>query len=1164
MLQSTQTVCIKQILACIAVQFLFVNYSWAQSNTAIATAVEVSGEAWIVNEGANDRVLLSEGQSIRANELVVTGVNGKVALLLADETLLRLHFNSEFKLRAVAPVAGWLAKTKAALQSSYQLLKGEMWFRNKRRVADIEIETTHLSVTVRGTEFVVIANEDVTLVNMLEGRVSASNSYGSIDAQSGEQIIGQFGQAPFKRVLLNPDDAVQWTIRLPSLFSIDSLFSHYFENNDAIQKGQKESNTGIFSHALSLSQKGDYQQVIEILNKNRNNNKSGSSKDDTKRDGELLEAWAYLESGRIDKSVKLLEQFTKRYKSDLRGWQVLALSALLNNEKNRALEASIMATQLAPDNAESWLLKSYALQSQFELTQAENAAEQAVKQHAGLVSAWLQRATLAIAKGEYRSAERLVKNAQSASLHPTADIDATRGFIALAMGQRNQAQQYFSKALKLDGSFAPAYLGQALAAMEINDTEIALKSIATAVTIEPLNASYLNYYAKIAYETGRFERSIEMLQRAAELDSNDPTPFYLQAIIARDKNQDGKAVSLLKQASKLNDNRAVYRSRYLLDADLAVKNVDLSLSFQRFDFSAWAERRAIQALQLDRQNFSAHLMYANTLNNVPGRDSSFAAETLLARLLQPANANFFNIASDRSFLFDQPRLAAILGYTVGSFDNIDREVTLFGGSTVNNFAFQLNVLDAQSDGWRPTQNESLESFAAIGKWEPTINHSFYISALKQSLSDADELLRRFEFSSPSEPRDSRDNDIERIELGYNYRLNAGSRWLTYFDYQRSSSDITDASVDIDQLGFNTTVRDTINTIDFSSETAFVQSQYMTKLKRHDLVAGILFRYSELQRIDDVMGDIEVFDSIGNLVTTVENTAAPLLNINNNVRTEFISGYITDRWRFNDSWVAEAALYWDFFQNAEPLTDEEFQDTRLNGRIGLAGNIGSSQTVRAAAYRYTQPVSTLSRIDPVEVVGLGVYRHNVPGSFTDEASLSWELEMDRAYLQVLGFYSEVDVEGRQRFSTISNELFFESTMQQVRNRGVETRYNQFFTKNIGLSLSWSHFKIDDDFSPLNSREEDLVSLDLNFVYGNGISFDIEYIYRNLHGLSRVQDDEPSLTNIGFEYEFPKNLGLLKLEINNIEDNNFDWVTDSFVLDGRIPRRQYLATIEIYAD
>ena len=56
---------------------------------------------------------------------------------------------------------------------------------------------------------------------------------------------------------------------------------------------------------------------------------------------------------------------------------------------------------------------------------------------------------------------------------------------------------------------------------------------------------------------------------AKELDPNDPTPWFYSAIAKQTTNRPVEALRDLQKAIELNDNRAVYRSRLLLDADEA-------------------------------------------------------------------------------------------------------------------------------------------------------------------------------------------------------------------------------------------------------------------------------------------------------------------------------------------------------------------------------------------------------------------------------------------------------------------------------------------------------------------------------------------------------------------------------------------------------------------
>ncbi|NNC54816.1 MAG: FecR domain-containing protein, partial [Pseudomonadales bacterium] len=232
----------------------------AQQSTSIAArVVDVEGEAWYT-AAANDsaRTAVTKDLQVEAGGTIITGKRGKVALLLADESLVRLHHNSEFTLRTAAPTAGWLQNISSQLKSSYELLRGEMWFRNKRRQADIEIDTAHVSISVRGTEFSVVAKADVVTVTMLEGRIQARNEYGSVDASSGEQVVALRGQPPRKSILLTPDDAVQWTIKLPALFDASSFAAACMQEADDRVREQLQ-------HAAALASAGDYDNAIAAL-----------------------------------------------------------------------------------------------------------------------------------------------------------------------------------------------------------------------------------------------------------------------------------------------------------------------------------------------------------------------------------------------------------------------------------------------------------------------------------------------------------------------------------------------------------------------------------------------------------------------------------------------------------------------------------------------------------------------------------------------------------------------------------------------------------------------------------------------------------------------------------------------------------------------------------
>src|SRR5262249_6217101 len=92
---------------------------------------------------------------------------------------------------------------------------------------------------------------------------------------------------------------------------------------------------------------------------------------------------------------------------------------------------------------------------------------------------------------------------------------------------------------------------------------------------DPNNALIRSYLGKAYFEekrTGLDEREYAV---AKELDPKDPTPWFYDAITKQTTNRPVEALHDLQQAIERNDNRAVYRSRLLLDAELAPRSATL-------------------------------------------------------------------------------------------------------------------------------------------------------------------------------------------------------------------------------------------------------------------------------------------------------------------------------------------------------------------------------------------------------------------------------------------------------------------------------------------------------------------------------------------------------------------------------------------------------------
>ena len=162
-----------------------------------------------------------------------------------------------------------------------------------------------------------------------------------------------------------------------------------------------------------------------------------------------------------------------------------------------------------------------------------------------------------------------------------------------------------------------------------------MEEISTAVLLEPNRSIYLSYWAKMLYQLRRFDKAMEILDQAEKKDSADPTPHYYRALILNELNRPTQAIRSLHSAIELNDNRAVYRSRFLLDRDLASKNVDLSYMYDQLGLSEWAVSKAMASVKTDFTNHAAHWFLGGALNGTEDRTQCATNEFILARIMQP-------------------------------------------------------------------------------------------------------------------------------------------------------------------------------------------------------------------------------------------------------------------------------------------------------------------------------------------------------------------------------------------------------------------------------------------------------------------------------------------------------------------------------------------------
>jgi tetratricopeptide (TPR) repeat protein len=1042
------------------------------------------------------------GQLLWPGNTIQTGANGWAAVLLSDETLVQLNRNSRFTLTEVAPKSGWqrlagiIPVRQMVATSWYKLEKGEGWFRNKNKDIQIRIDTPTAVVGIRGTELdIKIAPDQSGTLTVLEGSLQVRNDLGALDVREGEQVLARASLPLAKRLILNPEDAVQWTIPLPPLF---------------------------------------YEQRMP---------------------DRLRQAHADLTAGELSKAVEELTRVIESHPGDDGAWSLLSLTQLMLGRKADALASARRATQLQPESSNAHLILAYAHQAAFDLDLALPATRKALALDGGNVSALVNLARLRFGMDDPE--EALDAAQQAMKIAPLqGETHNLLGFVLLARRQVDQAIVSFNRARELDPSLGEPHMGLALAYMRKGNTLQAMEEITTAALLEPRRALFLSYWGKMLHQIERFDKALEVLAFAAKLDTRDPTPEFYSAVILRDLNRPTEAINAINRAVALNDNRAVYRSRFLLDRDLASRNIDLSLLYNQLGLSAWARNKAMASVKQDYGNAGGHLFLSGALRDADDRSWAFAGESLLARLLQPANVNTFNTFNEYTSFFEKPAINGTITGLVGENKTGSGEIIVDGAVPALNLALAAGGAYQETDGWRDSNGERVGNFVAYGKWDPTMNDGVMAVFSRQQWKQKDLGYPRYEWDAPQEPDAWTENRLTRVELGYHHHFSPRSDLLLHYSRMSSKTDIYDLksfSQDLAGLPPMTAIGKTL----FSgwNETPYqqLQGQLLFKAGTHQLILGSVQYWGDNDLDGVSSADVNKIISLGTVTDVSINVYRN--TILNETRRRSESYYLQDIWRISRYWSVEAALYFDRMENGDPLYNTAWTLNEWNPRLGLIFTPTDQDTFRLAAFRYLLPYIT-SRIDPMDIGGIPVLRNNFQGSVIREGNLTWEREWRSGFLSLGGFYLEKEYTHQLVDATAA-------TVEQQdhgRMKGAAIALNQLLWQGVGLAASYRYQNVQDDSLPEANREDHLVVAGLKYVHALGFSAALSETYRHsrFQAISR-NDEEIWFTDAKIGYEFPKKRGSINLECRNVFNQHFNWVTDYFVFNGRVPTREAILTL-----
>ena len=1106
------------------VGFLFLSITNAnaqQNSESIAKIVSVEGTVEVLSQGSSNWQPAYPEQPLYPGDTVRTGADGKAFVRTSDESLINLSRHSRLIFEQVASNAGWLpASISGFFKSIYEFCsgengeEGEMSFFNKNRNVDIDFKTPLVRASVRGTGFTLKVKSqadctalpnDRSVLTMLEGRVNAINVQNERDrllAETGDRVIAEFGKAlQLERLQITPEDAVQWALFIPPLFEQQDI-AHL---NDP---------------ALAQALQNAYDSV---------------------RTGEVLPARNTLSA--------LVEQYPQQSSV----WRLFSLTNLALNRKQEALLTAQRSTETAPGSAAAWITLSYAYQALFDLKNAETAVQWALIQEPDHVLALVNLSRLQFGRDDINNAWKTMQTALKLAPEE-AEVHNLRGFLLLAKQDTSTAVDALQNAIRLNSRLAEPHLGLGLAYMRQGKEKDALQEIATAVLLEPRRSLFLSYWAKMLYQLKRYDKALDMLELARRYDPQDPTPLLYEGLILRDLNRPTAAIQALNNAIRLNDRRAVYRSRFLLDRDLAVKNADLSELYKQLGFNAWAKNKATASVKQDYFNASAHNFLAGVLAEQDDRAWPQAGEALLGRLLQSGSINSFNTYNDYTALLEQPEVNGSFSITHGNHDRFDSQLLAYGSLPKNRIAFGAAATYLNNNGWRGNDEDRFEDLTGILKWDLSDSDSllFSVSHFRQQLDG--ERFTRLEFDALADPAEFVDSDSTQLELGYRHHFGPKSDFLLFFSWLDFDSTQRDHS----ELRLSDTRSfDTFITTDFESPYYQAQAQYMVGTGNHQLLAGTLHYWID-NRSDGVIDD-RLLDENGQILSQ------ELVPFASRSETRFQSYYVQDIWTPTPQWTIEAALH--FEKSDIDTSTNTFTEKELNPRFGVIWSPTEQNTFRVAAFRYLLPRIS-ARLDPMDVAGVTLFRNSLEGSLAQEANFVWEREWDSGFLSTNLFYQEL-------------EFSIEEDTVEGNQKGLEIELNQLLPwQGMGLSARYRYLDMENDdilklieaFQPfsddpvLTDRQEHQFTLGLNYLNPKGFSAGLTQTYRSINSVNEDRPDEDIwVTDFRIGYEFSDKRGAFDLEVRNILDREFNWALDPFATGGLLsaprPSREVFATFSL---
>ncbi len=1034
------------------------------------------------------------GQPLCPGDTVRVGDRSRAAAALTTDNKLRLDQNTTLRL-VVPPEAGhsWL-----------DLLTGGAYFFS-RKPQSLDVRTPVVNAAVEGTEFLIRITGNETLVGVVHGRIRATNAQGELVLGDGEAAVTTPGTAPSPYLLVRPLDAVRWAIYYPAILPFA---------RDAGTAADQPAELRAAIDATAASRTGEAFAWFAAV-----------PADQRGADFYLYRASALLSVGRADEASADLAALLALAPDNAAAHGLKAVIAIAQNDNAAGLADAQRAVELDPGSAPALIALSYAEQAQFQITAAREAAERATQAEPSNPLAWARLSELWLMQG-WRDRSREAAE-RAAALAPDLErVRSVAGFAALTAIDLRRAREEFEQAIALNPGDPQPRLGLGLTTIRGGRLGEGRADLELAVLLDPSNALLRSYLGKAYFDEKRDPLATTQFDLAKDLDPKDPTPFFYSAIQKQTENRPVEALRDLEKSIALNDDRAVYRSRELLDSDRAARGASLGRIYDDLGFQQLGVNAATRSLSFDPASAEAHRFLSDIYIGQPRTEIARVSELLQAQLLQDVNVNpvqpsmnitNFNIIThagpvqpgfnEYTPLFERNQVQLNATGIGGTHETWGNEAVISG--LYDQYSMSLGQFHYQTDGFRDNYDQNLNIYNAYA--QASLTPDFNVQGEFNGIKGRSGYLPIY-FDPTFFYKTVESSTQYNGRIGARYVLDPKSTIISSFIYSNVDYDAEDhEDLDIDQ---------SVRSKGYQGESSYIFNGHSY----------------------NIVGGFGVFHTNNNL-----NLIYPSAGIYDPVRDRFNInqqiGYVYSDIKPLPNLIGTVGLSFDYYK------ERDIDLARVNPKLGLQWEVVPNVTIRSALFRTVKPPLVTSRtIQPTQIAGFN--------QFFD----------DRAGTEVWRYGTGVDVritddlsggiEGSER--RIQANLQDEFTDNEDYNEQYRERLARaylYWTPSFRWALN-SEFRYDNFNSQDNSAfipsKVETISFPLGIRYFDPSGFFGTFTWTFVHQDVNQPGDLGSfegtsnfnLLDAAIGYRLPKRLGILSVQCLNLLNENFSYQDDSF--------------------